>query len=303
METTLQPILEQVVPTPGSSFLVKHYPEPTKRANKLPNWHYHPELELVYVNGGHGRRHVGSHVSHFRDGELILIGSNLPHMGFTDRQTNNRKETVVQFAKNFPNYDFLELPELRDVKSLLTRALNGLSFGGRTKAVQGARLERLIELPPLSRMLLLVDILNELAHSDEVESLNADGFHLEVETHGYERFRAIQQYVTDNFRSDIPLDTIAGVANMSVPAFCRYFKKTTNKTFVHYVTNFRIVLACKLLGDDHSTVQEVAYDSGFNSVSQFNRAFKKFTGQSPTEYRRELRMTVLSQLDDPHASA
>ncbi len=298
MDTLTQPILEQVMPMPGTSFLVKHYPEPAKRANKLPKWHYHPELELVYVNGGHGRRHVGSHVSHFTDGELILVGANLPHMGFTDRMTQNRKETVVQFARNFPNYDFLELPEMREVKSLMSRALNGLSFTGRTKTVQGARLERLIELDPLSRMLLLIDILNQLALSEECESLNVDGFHLEIETHGYDRYRDVQQYVAEHFRSDLSLDAIAGVANMSVPAFCRYFKKTTGKTFIRYVNDFRIVFACKLLGDGHGSIQEVAYDSGFNSVSQFNRAFRKYIGQSPTEYRKQLRMTVISPVDD-----
>ena len=85
---------------------------------------------------------------------------------------------------------------------------------------------------------------------------------------------------------------------MSIPAFCRYFKNTTGKTFVSFLNDFRIVYACKLLGDEHGTIQAVAYDSGFNSVSQFNRAFKKYTGKSPTEYRKDLRMTVISALDD-----
>ena len=89
MEVTQHPVREQVTPVPGNSFLVKHYADPKARANKTPNWHYHPELELVYVRGGHGRRHVGSHVSHYTDGELVLIGSNLPHWGFTDRFTGN----------------------------------------------------------------------------------------------------------------------------------------------------------------------------------------------------------------------
>ena len=292
MEATQSPILEQVVPRPGTSFLVKHYDNPSVRANKLPNWHYHPELELVYVNGGHGRRHVGSHVSHYTDGELILIGSNLPHMGLTDPQTEHRKETVIQFAPNFPNYEFLDLPEMRQVKSLMHRARNGLSFTGAIKQQQGSRLERLVDLDPLGRLLTLIDVLHQLARTDHYESLNVDGFHLEVETHGYDRFRDVQQHVTENFRDDISLEAIASVAAMTVPAFCRYFKKTTGKTFVNYLNDFRVVYSCKLLADEHSTVQEVAYDSGFNSVSQFNRAFKKHTGMTPTEYRRELRLTV-----------
>lgn len=298
MELT-QPVRERVSPTPGTSFLVKHYPEPKVRVNKLPKWHYHPELELVYVRGGHGRRHVGSHISHFQDGELILLGSNLPHLGFTDRMTNNEKETVVQFAPSFPNYEFLNLPEMRGVRDLMDRARNGISFGGLTRTVQGGRLERLIDLPPLSRLLLLIDVLNELALSQDYEVLNAEGFHLAIETHGYDRFNQIQEFIGTHFDRDIPLEEVAGVASMSVPAFCRYFKKTTGKTFVTYLNNFRIVYACKLLADDHSTVQNVAFDSGFNSVSQFNRAFKKHTGKTATEYRNGFKMNINTNLPHP----
>ncbi|WP_116127340.1 helix-turn-helix domain-containing protein [Lewinella sp. IMCC34183] len=295
METISQPVRERVTPAPGTSFLVKHYAEPKVRVNKLPKWHYHPELELVYVRGGHGRRHVGSHISHYQQGDLILIGSNLPHLGFTDRMTKNEKETVVQFAPDFPNPEFLGLPEMHKVRELITRCRNGISFHGATRTVQGSRLERLITLPPLGRLLLLVDILNELALSTEYESLNAEGFHLEVETHGFERFNRIQEHIGENFDRDITLDEIAGVASMTVPAFCRYFKKTTGKTFVTYLNDFRIVYACKLLADDHSTVQNVAFDSGFNSVSQFNRAFKKHTGMTATEYRSNYRINVSGQ--------
>lgn len=298
MDTIFQPIRERVTPAPGSSFLVKHYDEPKVRVNKLPKWHYHPELELVYVRGGHGRRHVGSNISHFQDGELILIGSNLPHLGFTDRMTNNEKETVVQFAPSFPHLGFLELPELRQIRELGQRARNGISFYGNTRLIQGSRLERLITLPPLSRLILMIDILNELAVSDEYENLNAEGFHLEVETHGYERFNQIQEFIGSNFERDISLDEISRIAAMTVPAFCRYFKKTTGKTFVTYLNDFRIVYACKLLADDHSTVQNVAFDSGFNSVSQFNRAFKKHTGKTATEYRSAFKLSVSGEVPE-----
>ena len=298
METTSQPVRERVTPAPGTSFLVKHYDEPKSRVNKLPKWHYHPELELVYIRGGHGRRHVGSNMSHYQDGELILVGSNLPHLGFTDRMTNNEKETVIQFAPSFPHAEFLALPEMHKVQELTHRARNGISFHGTTRSVQGSRLERLITLPPLSRLLLLIDVLNELANSTEYEDLNAEGFHLEIETHGYERFNRIQEFIGANFERDITLEEISGVAAMTIPAFCRYFKKTTGKTFVTYLNDFRIVYACKLLADDHSTVQNVAFDSGFNSVSQFNRAFKKHTGKTATEYRSAFKLNVNANFPD-----
>ncbi|MFT4751961.1 MAG: AraC-like DNA-binding protein [Neolewinella sp.] len=298
MEVTQHPVREQVTPVPGNSFLVKHYADPKARANKTPNWHYHPELELVYVRGGHGRRHVGSHVSHYTDGELVLIGSNLPHWGFTDRFTGNKSETVIQFLTDFPSADFLNLPEMRNVSNLFDRARNGLSFSGYTRKVIGARMEGLIDQSSLKRMLGLVDILQELAVSEEVEHLNADGFHLQIATHGYDRFNDIQQFISENFRRDIPLTEVALVASMTVPSFCRYFKKVTGNTFINYLTNFRIVYACKLLGDDHSAIAEVAYDSGFNSQSQFNRAFRKFIGRTPSEYRSDLWVGVSGTLPE-----
>ncbi|NJC24556.1 AraC family transcriptional regulator [Neolewinella antarctica] len=292
MEGHQRPVLQRILPTLDSSFLLKHYPDPTVRGDKVPNYHYHPELELVFVNGGNGRRHVGSHVSYFDDGELILIGSNLPHWGFTDRNTGNRAETVVQFSPNFPTPDFRALSEFSQINNLLERAKNGISFTGRTKEVEGRRLERMVELDPLGRLLLLLDVLRELSESEEYESLNADGVHIEIATHGYERFNNVQQFISDNFRRDLAVAEAASVAAMTVPAFCRYFKKVTGKTFVTYLTNFRIVYACKLLSDEHSTIAEVAFDCGFNSLSQFNRSFKKVTERTPTEYRLDLRKTV-----------
>ena len=292
MDTTTRPVLERILPTPDSSFLVKHYPDPSLRGNKTPNYHFHPELELVFVNGGNGRRHVGSHVSHFEDGELILIGSNLPHWGFTDRNTNNRAETVVQFSPDFPAEDFRRLGELQQINNLFERARDGISFSGRTKAVEGARLERMLQLDPMGRLLVLIDVLQRLAVSQEYESLNADGVHFEIASHGYERFNELQQFISDNFRNELSVAEAASVAAMTVPAFCRYFKKVTGKTFVTYLTNFRIVYACKLLADGHGTIAEVAFDCGFNSLSQFNRAFKKITGRTPTDYRVDLRKTI-----------
>ncbi|MFT6514400.1 MAG: AraC-like DNA-binding protein, partial [Neolewinella sp.] len=222
----------------------------------------------------------------------------LPHWGFTDRFTGNKSETVIQFLTDFPSADFLNLPEMRNVSNLFDRARNGLSFSGYTRKVIGARMEGLIDQSSLKRMLGLVDILQELAVSEEVEHLNADGFHLQIATHGYDRFNDIQQFISENFRRDIPLTEVALVASMTVPSFCRYFKKVTGNTFINYLTNFRIVYACKLLGDDHSAIAEVAYDSGFNSQSQFNRAFRKFIGRTPSEYRSDLWVGVSGTLPE-----
>lgn len=283
--TITKPSLERVSPTFGSSFLVKHYPEP--RPHKVPKWHFHPEVELVYVKGGCGRRRIGSHVSYFTEGDLTLIGANLPHWGFTEPQTHHETETVIQLNPETLGI-FLDLPEMRNIQQLFEMGRSGLSFYGNTRDVQGARMEKLLELEPLPRMLELMDILQQLATSEEVHQLNVAGFLQRVEVHETDRFQAVQQFVSDHFSRDVAVAEIADVAAMTVPAFCRYFKKVSGKTFVQYLNEYRIAHACKLLAEQHGTISEVAFDCGYNSLSQFNRWFKQVTQRTPTEYRHQL---------------
>lgn len=278
-----KPQLERVSPSFGSSFLVKHYPAP--RPNKQPNWHFHPEVELVYVRGGSGRRRIGTHVSYFTDGELVLIGSNLPHWGLTDSDTHHQAETVIQFSPDFLGSSFSALPEYSDIARLLDLARSGLSFTGTTKAVQGSRLESLKQLPPMRRLLTLLDVLQSLALATEVESLNVAGFLHKVDVRETDRFQSIQQFVSDHFSRDIEVAEAAALAAMTVPAFCRYFKKTSGKTFVRYLNEYRITHACKLLAEQHNTIAEIAFDCGYNSLSQFNRWFRQVTERTPTQYR------------------
>ena len=119
-----KPSLEQISPAFGSSFLVRRYANSCE--NELANWHFHPELELVYVNGGSGKRHIGKHMSYFNDGELILMGANLPHYGFTDRHSGNKSETVIQFKQDFLGTNFFDIPEMGLVKRLLELSKKGL---------------------------------------------------------------------------------------------------------------------------------------------------------------------------------
>ena len=288
--TLVKPMLEQVSPTFGSSFSIKHFPEP--RPHKPPKWHVHPEIELVYIRGGHGRRRIGTHVSYFTEGDLVLIGSNLPHWGFTEPETRNQSETVIHLHPDFLGSTFMDLVEMKDIRRLLDLARSGLSFHGRTREMQGARLESLMQLDPMSRLLTLLDVLQALALSKEVESLNVAGFLQKVDVHEIDRFRDVQQFVADHFHREVTLAEVAEVATMTVPAFCRYFKRTSGKTFVRYLNEYRIAHSCNLLAEAHGTIAEVAYDCGFNSLSQFNRCFKTITERTPTQYRAELSKVV-----------
>lgn len=286
----IKPALERISPTFGSSLVVKKFLEPCN--NRLPYWHFHPEIELVYVNGGSGKRHIGNHISYFGNGELVLIGSNLPHYGFTDRLSGNKSETVVQMKPDFLGDSFFGLPEMKGISALFDRAKMGLTFHGKTKKSIGAKIERLNDHPPFKRLLELLSILNALAMSEEYVILNAQGLVLEISMQDNNKINIIYDFVRQHFTRTITLEEIADLASMTVPAFCRYFKKLSGKTFTKFVNEYRLVHASKLLAEKPSSITEICYQSGFNNFSHFNKRFKEFTGKSPSEYRKHFKQLV-----------
>ena len=280
------PRFEKITPAYGSSVHMKQYRD--KLRNKKPFWHIHPEIELVYVNGGSGRRHVGNQLSYYKNGDLILLGANLPHSGFTDRLTGNKSETVVQFLPELLGENFLDLPEMVKVKKLLEKAQRGVVFHGETKRKVGAKVEKLVQYGPFERLIKLLQIFEKLAESTEYKVLNADNFALEVEIQDNDRINRVYNYVRENFKEAIPLETISDEVSMTVPSFCRYFKKMSGKTFTQFVNEYRIVHAIKLLTEQNSSITDICFESGFSNFSHFNKQFKSFTGKSPSAYRKDI---------------
>ena len=280
-----QPTFEQIAPAFGTSLVVKQFLESGQ--NKNPLWHVHPEMELVYVNGGAGKRYIGNHQSYYHDGELILIGPNLPHYGFTDRLTNNRSETIIQMRENFLGDNFFDVPEMRSIARLIARSRHGLVFYGDTKELIGSKIESLPQKHSFERVLSLLEILKGLSESEEYEVLNASGSSIEIEPQDQVRINKIYAHVKQNFQETIKLDDISDMLSMTKPAFCRYFKKLSGNTFTTFVNEYRLVHASKLLAETNIPVTEICYQCGFNNFSHFNKQFQKFTGQSASRYRNE----------------
>ncbi len=288
--TARKPILEKISPEFGSSLRVKKH-EAYIGENK-PFWHFHPEVELVYVNKGQGKRHIGSHLSYFTNSQLLLIGANLPHNGFTDRLTINGSETLVQFRPEFLGEHFFDIPEMGSIKKLFERSKNGILFGVKTKLKLGKKIEKLAEKEGFKKILILLEVLHDLSKAEDYIILNADGFAFETEPQDSAKIDIIFKHVNANFKSHISLDEIADKVSMTVPAFCRYFKKVTGKTFTKLVNEYRVVHATKLLSESKMSITEVCFECGFNNFSHFNKLFKEFTGKSASKYRGELKMIV-----------
>ncbi|MFC6875868.1 AraC family transcriptional regulator [Flavobacterium myungsuense] len=287
---TLAPSLEIIAPSYGSSFYFSKYDENANIKSHL--WHYHPEIELVYVNGGSGKRQIGSHISYYTDGDLILIGSNLPHCGFTNDQTGNKNETVIQMKPDFLGNDFFEIPEMHHIQNLFIQAKAGIAFHGDVKKIVGERIEAMEIQSPIDRLLTMISILNTLERSKEYTILNADGFSIEMQVQDNDRISTVFNYVKDHFQEPIALEEVANLVSMTIPSFCRYFKKITNMTFTSFVNEYRLVHASKLLAEKPISISEICYESGFNNFSHFNKSFKAYTGKSASQYRQELKTII-----------
>ncbi|GAA4322776.1 AraC family transcriptional regulator [Pontixanthobacter gangjinensis] len=291
MGTGNKPTLEKIEPGFGSSFSYRTYHSDPE--HKKPTfWHYHPEVELVYVNGGCGKRQIGSHISYYRNGDLILIGSLLPHCSFTDCLTGHERESVIQFREEMLGEGFFHAPEMKSIQALLERAKKGIVFHGQTKRSLGAKIESLKDMDAFGRLMSLFKILKQLEKAENYTILNATGFILETSYQDNDRINIIFNFVKEEFTRPISLDEISEKVSMTNPAFCRYFKKITGKTFTRFVNEYRLAHAAKLLHEKHISITEVCFESGFNNFSHFNKLFKSFTGKSPSTYRNELKFSV-----------
>lgn len=281
-----KPILEKISPQFGSSIYIANHKG--NKMEKFPFWHFHPEIELVYVYKGQGKRHIGNHISYFNNSQLVLIGSNLAHNGFTDRLTKYGSETLIQFKPDFLGKDFFNLPEMQSINKLIHRSKNGLLFGVKTKDKIGKKIKRLHNKSDFKRVTGLLDILYFLSKAKDYTVLNSNGFNFDYGPVDSKKIDTIYKFVNDNFQEHIPLETVASKVNMTVPAFCRYLKKVSGKTFTKIVNEYRIVHATKLLTESEMAITEICYECGFNNFSHFNKQFQIVTGKNPSVYRKQI---------------
>jgi len=271
---------EIVVCDPGQSF---KFFRPSLRHSFY--WHYHPEFELVYVEATTGIRHVGQHISSFMESDFVLIGSNIPHLNFDYGLKTKYRQIVVQLKENFLGDAFREAPEFKSIEQLFDRAALGLSFGGKTKADVADKLRKMQELDHFQQLLCLLEIFETLAISKEVVALNEQDTSVKLFLNDKIRMGSVYKYIHANYNETPDVNEVAASVHLSTAAFCRYFKKQTKITFTDFVNQYRITQAQTLLLQD-KTVSEVCYEVGFDSLSYFNKLFKKLTGENPSAFKK-----------------
>jgi AraC-like DNA-binding protein len=284
-EVHVRSTLEHIRPDAGSSFRVLLTPH----LSDVFLWHYHPEYEVVYIEGASGTRHVGDHISRYEGSDLVFIGPNVPHLNFDYGVTTDYRKVVVQLTPHFLGEAVWQRPEFAAVAALFERARTGVSFHGRTKAMAGRQLTRLAGLPPFERLILFLRILQRLALSDEATPLGGKAL---VAVHDpqedQQRLTRVSRFVAEQYARRIELREAATTAHLTEAAFCRYFKRMTRLTFTEFVNQYRVHQAQRLLLMDHS-VSEAAFACGFESVAYFNRVFRRVTGENPLAFKQRHR--------------
>ena len=271
---------EIVLPDPGQSFKLF-----TPRLKNYFFWHYHPEYELVYVEATNGIRHVGQNISSFMESDLVLIGPNIPHLNFDYGLKTEYHQIVVQLKENFLGDAFKETPELENIHRLFKKAYLGLSFSGKTKNKVAEILKDMGKLNHFEQLLSLLQIFQILATSDEVLELNEQDTSVKLFLNDKIRMGAIYKYIHANYNETPDVNKVASNVHLSTAAFCRYFKKQTKMTFTDFVNQYRITQAKTLLLQDIS-ISEACYEVGFESLSYFNKLFKKIAGENPSAFKK-----------------
>lgn len=257
------------------------------------NWHFHPEYELTWIQSGRGKRFVGDHIGDYRPGDLVLLGPNLPHTWCSEPDARPKKgahrAVVVQFREDFLGDAFFARPELKGVRRLLDRSVQGLAFGGRAQAQATAKLEAMARRGGLARLVLLLDALENLASAGgrRVQVLSSRQFAPALRRHDEQRIDRVCRFINERFREDIAQPQAAAQVHLSVPAFSRFFKRATGKTFTDYVNELRVGWASRQLIETDRSVAEIAFAAGFNNLSNFNRRFLERKGLSPSRFRRQ----------------
>ena len=271
---------EHIHPDANSSFRLLHNP----RLNDLFFWHFHPEYELVYIEGASGTRHVGEHISSYTESDLVFIGSNIPHLNFDYGVQTDYEKVVLHIQASFKDKVFRGFPELSGIFELFEKSQHGIVFSGKTKQVIGERLKRFHKLPPFEQFLEVLYIFQILANSKDGFLLHNQPYINRYNKKEQDRLRRVYAYVDEHYLEKIELDQVAALCNLTKAAFCRYFKKATGQTFVSFLNQFRISQAKRLLLMGKS-VSEACFESGFESLSYFTRTFKKVAGENPKVFK------------------
>ena len=258
-----------------------------------PTWHSHSEYQLFFVEEGTGTRFIGDSIKLFKPGELVFTGPHLPHLwrseeAYFDR--NNELQTkgiVIYLNEHFLGEQILNKEEFVLLKKLFANSLRGLEFYGKKKEHVVQLMRELIHLKGIESFIHLLKILTLLAGSKEHDYISPFSYENPLKKSETDRMNLVYEYIFKNYRTKVTLDDVASLLHMTPTSFSRYFSMINNKPFSKFLAEIRIKHACKMLIETADSVANICYESGFNTLSNFNSQFKEVMSKTPFEYKKE----------------
>lgn len=284
----MRPIFEKFDKPEDQSFYLEEFVNPY-----FPDpWHFHTEIEILYIKEASGTRYIGDSIGLFRPGDLVIIGSNTPHVWESHPDYLNPEyqllstAVVILFLEDNIGKSFSNIPEFYKIKHFLEESKRGIQFLDITREKLIKHIEGLSSRHGMNRLIGLLKILDIMSTSHDIKYLSAPDYKsLIINSDDKERMETIYRYVIHNYSKKILLEDIASKVNLTPHSFCRYFKSRTGKVFSSFINEVRIGNACKMLLENKESISQICYDSGFNYLSHFNRQFKKMKGITPSEFR------------------
>ncbi len=276
----------------SGSFLIRRFNE---EAFSSP-YHYHPELELTLILKGQGKRYVGNSMLPYTPGDLVMLGSDLPHCWKSENVVKGKKNAsslVLQFREDCFGTGFFQKNEMSFINGLLQKSNAGIQFTGATATEAAAQLQQVDKEKHLfKKMIRFLELLYFLAGSEEYVMLNKEHMSLPRSSAESLRINKVMAFIVEHFRESITLEQIASLAGMTTAAFCKFFKRTTKKTFIEMIIEYRLNYALQQLIHTDLPVSEISFSSGFGDVSHFYKTFRQRKHISPLQYRNRFRKNL-----------
>lgn len=253
------------------------------------HWHYHPEIEICYIKQGSGHRIVGDSVKPFTDGDLVLVGSNLPHCWITDKLFNESDKDIEVYVIQFHADIFsTNVEELKSLHQFLMQAQRGLSFDMNVLPLLVAQLAAIESADAVNTYVNLLKLLLTMKESESYHMLTTPNYTIQTSDKAEHRITLVCNYIQQHYHKSISLEELAKIASMNASSFSRFFKSKIGKSPINYLNEVRMNNACTNLINTKDKVYKIAYDVGFQSVAHFNKLFLNYIGQTPKAYRNSI---------------
>ena len=251
--------------------------------------HQHPEIQLTLIKESNGTLVAGDYVGPFHPGDVFVIGGNQPHVFRNDEKFFKKRSKAIAVTIFFDEATFGDnfwlVEEMKSLQAFLKNSSGGFRITGRKKKLLAEKLLSIVNARGIDRLVIFLQILKLLAGRKEMYPLTKPIIQRNIKSYDGSRLNKVIEFTFKEFQRTITLKEVAGLANLTPEAFCKYFKTRTRKTYINFLNEIRVNHACRLLTEDKS-ISGICYDCGFMNLSNFNRVFKKIKHVSPGEWRK-----------------